>query len=358
VNDVAELKEYVRVHARGQGVGEYRAVLREIRSDQACVPGSWVAQWCQAAQRQEARGRDLHAARRYALAAFPFIDGPARLEAHERCVAALGRWAGQQRDVEPVEVKLDDGVVRCWGSGLGQRRPRPLVLVMGGIVTVKEQWAAVLPGLRRLGLAAVVTELPSVGENQIRYGPGSERMLSGLLDALDGRADVSRTHLIALSFSGHLALRCAAADRRIATVITAGAPVGPFFTDQAWHRQLPGITLDTLAHLTGTGRDEVAAGLRGWALTPAELRALDIDVFYAASRRDDIIPPGDTRMLRENLSRLHLIEHDDLHGSPRHVRETQLWTLASLLRSCGGRTVQAAACHGLMRLEQARRRLT
>jgi pimeloyl-ACP methyl ester carboxylesterase len=358
VNDIGELTEYVQVHARGQGVREHPAVLDRVRSDGPGGAGTWVGEWCEAARRQEAHGRDLRAARRYALAAFPFIDGPARREAHERCMAALRRWARAQRDVEPAEVTLADGKVRCWATGLADRGHRPLVLVMGGIVTLKEQWAAVLPALRRLGLAGVVTEMPAVGENELSYGPGSASMLSGLLDALAGQADVTRTHVIALSFSGHLALRCAAADRRIRSIITVGAPVGPFFTDRDWQAQLPKITVDTLAHLTASTAGELPAGLDGWALTPAELAALDIDVWYVTSRRDDIIPAGDAHTLAQHVRKLHLVEHDDVHGSPQHVRETQFWTLASLLRSCGGHPAQAAICHGLMRLEQARRRLS
>jgi hypothetical protein len=354
VNSVAELKEYVRAHARGQGVREYPEVLGRIAGDEGDGPGSWAGEWCLAAMRQEARGRDLPAARRYALAAFPFVDGPARKDAHDRCVRATQRWAARAGGIESLLVTLDDGVVRCWAAGLDTGRP--LVLVMGGIVTLKEQWAPVLAGLRRLGLAGLVTEMPSVGENTLRYSPQSWRMLPGLIDAVAGRADVSRVHAIALSFSGHLALRAAAEDRRIASVITVGAPVGPFFTDRAWQALLPRVTVDTLAHLTGSS--DVTASLDAWALTPGQLGGLDIDVGYVANRRDEIIPPGDPALLAAHVRGLRLLEHDDVHGSPGHTRETQLWTLATLLRSTGDHHVQAALFRFLTRLEQARRRLS
>jgi esterase FrsA len=358
VNDIAELKEYVRAHARGQGVREHLEILGRIQHDDGAAPGSWVGEWCRAAQRQEVRGRDIQAARRYALAAFPFVDGPARSGAHEHCLGAVRRWSARQRGIEPVEVKLDGGVVRCWAGGLAAAGRRPLVIVMGGIVTLKEQWVPVLPGLQRLGLAGLVTEMPSVGENELAYTPGSWQMLSGLLDALAGRADVTRTHVIALSFSGHMALRCAVTDRRIRSIVTVGAPVGPFFTDHAWQHRLPRITLDTLANMTAADADDVTVGLDAWALTPGQLHALGIRVGYVANRRDEIIPPGDVRMLSEHVQRLDLVEHDDVHGSPDHTRETQLWMLASLLRSCGGRNLHAAIFRSLMRLEQARGRFS
>jgi esterase FrsA len=200
--------------------------------------------------------------------------------------------------------------------------------------------------------------MPSVGENTIRYAPDSWRMVSGLLDALADRTDVTRTHLIALSFSGHMALRCAVEDRRIASVITVGAPIGPFFTDRAWQARLPRITVDTLAHLTGTQARDVTDGLGAWALGPEQLSSLDADVWYVANRRDDIIPPGDARLLARHVRGLSLLEHDDVHGSPNHIRETQLWTLASLLRSTGNRDIHAAIFRFLMRLEQTRRRFS
>jgi esterase FrsA len=355
MNDVAELKEYVRVHAKGQGIRDYPVILDRIVCDEGGGPASWVGEWCADAEQEEARGHDLQAARRYALAAFPFIDGAARRDAHHRCVSAMQRWTAGQRDIEPLEVALDEGVVRGWAAGLGGRG-RPLVIVMGGIVTLKEQWAPILPGLRRLGLAGVVTEMPSVGENSVRYSPDSWRMVSGLLDALADRADVTRTHLIALSFSGHMALRCAAEDPRIASVITVGAPIGPFFTDREWQSQLPRITVDTLAHLTQDGN--VTEGLESWALDAEQLSSLDADVWYVANRRDDIIPPGDAQLLVNHVRRLSLLEHDDVHGSPNHIRETQLWTLASLLKSTGNRHIRAALFGLFTRLAQTRRRFS
>ncbi len=330
MNDVAELKEYIRVHARGQGIKGYQDVLDRIRHDDGAGPGSWVGEWCRAAERLSGRGRDLDRSRHYAMARFPYIDGPARQEALERCVGSLESWRSG-RGIERLDVELPGGRVRCWTSGLSTTDPKPLLVVMGGIVTVKEQWAPLLASVARLGMAGLVTEMPGVGENELCYGADSPEMLSGLMDAVADRADVTRTHAVALSFSGHMALSCALGDPRIRSVITVGAPISTFFTDSDWQRQLPRITLDTLAHLTGDAPGTVVGGLGAYALTGEQLRRLDIPVHYVASLRDEIIPAGDIRMLKEHVPTLELVEYDDVHGSPRHVRETQLWTLFSLL---------------------------
>jgi hypothetical protein len=336
MNDVAELKEYARIHAIGQRISGYQRVLDRISTDDGDAPGSWTGEWSRAAEALAERGRDLQAARHYLMARFPYVDGPARKAAADGAITAFESWRGRRdRGIEPVTLDVDGGTVRCWASGLSTTRRLPLLVVMGGIVTTKEQWAPMLVALRRFGLAVLVTELPGIGENTMRYGPDSARMLSSVLDAVAGRADVAHTYTVALSFSGHLALRCAVSDERIRGIVTTGAPVQAFFTDLAWQRRLPQVTVDTLAHLTGVKPSDLPGSMTDWALTDEDLAGLDVPVAYLASARDDIVPPAETDVLRQHLRQLDLTVHDDVHGSPRHVAETQLWTVTSVQRHRG-----------------------
>ncbi|HEX6526872.1 MAG TPA: alpha/beta hydrolase [Streptosporangiaceae bacterium] len=357
MNDVGELKEYVGVHARGQRIRQYQQLLDLIHSDADGGAGSWVGEWSRVAALLEAQGRDLAAGRHYAMARFPYVDGPARQEALERCVSAVDRWRTGRGDIQSLDADLKEGKVRCWASGLSETDRKPLLLIMGGIVTVKEQWAPMLALTRRLGMAGLVTEMPGTGENTLRYEPESWRMLSGLLDAVADRADVTQTYAVALSFSGHLALRCAVDDPRMRAVITVGAPIGAFFTDAAWQQRLPKITIDTLAHMIGVTPGQVVGNLGDWALSKAQLASLDIPVSYVASRRDEIIPADDAQLLESHVRRLDLVEYDDVHGAPGHVTGTQLWVAASLLRSRGVRDIRGAIAGLLLRtLRFSRRR--
>lgn len=346
MNDIEELKQFVVVHARAQGLPEelYRGVLARVTHDGE-GPGSWVAEWSAAARALEERGMQealLGACQCWAMARFPYVDGPARAHALERCAAAFDRWRAEhpaRPGIERVDVDVSGdagpGRVRCWAAGLSASRPRPLLLAMGGIVSVKEQWGPVLLQADQLGWAMLVTELPGVGENTLRYGPESWRMLSAVLDALAGRADTDQTYASAMSFSGHLALRCAAHDPRIRGVVTGGAPISGFFTDEAWwHRTVPRITKDTLAHLAGLAdlpADELFGALAPMALTPAELAALRIPVGYTVSLRDEIIPPGESEALAGHIPALLTNEYDDVHGSPSFVEETRQWTIRTLM---------------------------
>jgi pimeloyl-ACP methyl ester carboxylesterase len=358
MNDVAELKEFVVLHARSQNITDYRGVLDRIRTDEGDGPGSWVREWSAAAAEHEARGRLLDACQHYNMARFPFVADPARQEALNRCVDTFDRWRRTRSDIERVDLDFEEGRVGGWATGLSTSDRLPLVLVMGGIVSIKEQWAPVLESIRRLGMAAVVTEMPGVGENTLPYTPASPRMISGVLDAVRDRADVDETYAMTLSFSGHLALHCALEDRRIRGIVTAGAPIREFFTDTDWQRGVPGITLGTLAHLTGTESGDVVGRLGEWALTTDQLAALDIPVHYVASRRDEIIPASEVGLLRQHVHDLSVLEHDDVHGSPRHVIETRLWCARSVLQMKNSLPLQRAAAGVLLRVLRARRQLS
>jgi esterase FrsA len=357
-NDLAELKQYVEVHARGQRMApeHYRAILGRIDGDDD-GPGSWAVEWTRAGERLEGAGDLLGASRHYAMARFPFVNGEARRAAHERGLAVFDRWRKNVPGIERLDLELPDGTVRCWTSGLSTTDRKPLLIVSGGIVTVKEQWAAVLARGARLGLAGVVIELPGVGENTLPYSAQSSSLLSAILDELADRADVGTTYALAMSFSGHLALRAAAGDQRIKGVVTTCAPISAFFTDTAWQAQVPRITTDTLAHLVGTKPSQVYDEIRDWALPTETLENLTIPVAYAASLRDEIIPQDEVRLLREHVRKLDVVAYDDVHGSPAHTGEVGLWTILSILKMAGGRQVPRALLTASLTAQKARRRI-
>ncbi|MGA4848553.1 alpha/beta fold hydrolase [Streptomyces sp. G5(2025)] len=325
-----ELKQLFQLHARAQGIPARRCaqLLARITEESGPGPHAWAQVWSRAAAARAARGDHLGACRYYNAARFPFVDGAPREQALARCVEELRLWGGP-RGIEQITVPLDGARLRVWTSSPDPRRP--LLVVLGGIVSIKEQWAQLLPTARRLGMTVAVTEMPGVGENSLTYSRDSWRMLPALLDRLADRADVSRTSLLALSFSGHLALRAAGHDSRIRGIATVGPPVTEFFRDREWWNTVPRTTKRTLCHLTGAAPEELFDTMADWALDDTELARITIPVHTVASRRDEIIPPGDVLRLRTRLPRAQVLEHDDVHGSPHHMAATKLWMARSLL---------------------------
>lgn len=329
-NDIAELKQFISVHAANQNLDAavLDRVLAMIHNDVDGDPDSWAVRWSHEA---EQAGDPLAASALAAIARFPFVDGPARAAAAKTGIEAFTRWAGQT-PLRDLTVESGEGSARVWTAGLSTVDSRPLVLLLGGIVATKEQYAPVLLQLDQLGLAGVVAELPGVGENTWRYDRDSWRFFPAVLDALADRAQVDRTYLVALSFSGHLALRAAAHDPRIRGVVTAGAPVRGFF-GALREGVVPRTTRDTLAHLLG---GDAAERTRGWELSDDELSAPGIPVRYVVSARDEIVPPSEADVLRAQVEDLELLIHDDVHGSPAHVVASRTWAVLSVLRLLGG----------------------
>jgi esterase FrsA len=350
LNDVDELKQFAVIHARAQQIAEpaLAGVLGRIEHDDE-GPGSWVGEWSRAAAVAESGGDLLGASRLFTMARFPYVDGAARQEALSRAQGCFERWVAREgAGLWPLNVELPGGRVRAWTSG----RPGtdgPYALLMGGIVSTKEQWAPTLLRLRRFGISGLVTEMPGAGANTLRYDSDSPLMLSALLDEVGvvaGPGRAAGVHAMAMSFSGHLALSAAPQDARIRSLITVGAPIHDFFTDAAWQRALPRVTVETLAHQAGVKPDELGERLRGRAFAPSRLAELDLPIAYVASRRDEIIPASDIRLLKRHTRRLSLLEHDDVHASPAHTATTGPWLVLSLLRAARTRALQRAVLRG------------
>ncbi|MEU6644641.1 hypothetical protein ABZ863_19090 [Saccharomonospora sp. NPDC046836] len=327
---LAELAGFARLHARALGLDPVAAgaVLDRLVADGD--EAAWPRVWSRLGERRLAAGRPLEACRCFVLARFPFPADPDRLRAGEAAVRAFDSWRLAHGGIDRLDLSLPAGQVAAWTAGVTPGRP--VLLVMGGIISVKEQWAPFLTAARRLRAGVIVTEMPSVGENTTPYLPGSVELIPEILDRLGAAVCAAGVHVVGLSFAGHLALAAARHDPRIRSVHTVGAPVSAAFTDRD---SLPSTTRATVSHLSG-GADLTALALDRDAL--AELR---VPVRYVASRRDEIIPRREWELLAESLVDFRWVEFDDVHGSPAHLTDTRLWLLRGVLEALGDRRASA-----------------
>ncbi|GAA3431811.1 hypothetical protein [Kutzneria kofuensis] len=356
MNDIAELKRFAVVHARAQNIPDYRDLLDRITTDDGDGPGSWAGEWTRAGRALEDRGELLAACRRYAMARFPYVDGPARQNALDRCVGAFDLWRSDLGHVQRLDVPHRGG-------------PRPVL----GQRPVDRQAAATAADHRRHrhrqgAVGAGAGAGPPAGHGRHRHRDARRRREHRRLRRVEladvrlragrgGRPGARRPDLrdrAELQRHDDVAPRGGGPPDQ--GVVTAGAPVSTFFTDHDWHRTLPRVTLDTLAHLVDAPAEVAVEKMRGHALTAEQLASLDIPVHCIVSRRDEIIPDGDIQHLRDNLRHLRTVENDDVHGSPNHVTESRLWTAASVLRMRGGRSVQRFVIEALLRVVRSRGR--
>lgn len=352
-----ELKELVLLHARAQGLDlQYcQSILGRITHEEGNAPGSWVYEWSKDALPLQHKGRWLSATRLYNMARFPFINSGEREQAHHACVESFNEWLLTKPNIRKIDISTAEGSFNVYfTSGSGEKN-RPLLVVLGGIVSIKEQWVAFLEKTDALGMAVALTEMPGVGENTLPYEPNAWKMFSVLLDRLSPLADVTSTYLVALSFSGHMAIQYALTDKRIKGITTVGAPIHHFFTDQAWWSQVPLTTKRTLAHLLRIEIEDLFPAISYMALSETQLKSLSSPLNYIFSRRDEIIPASEKHFLQQHTPRLNLREFDDIHGSPNHLKEMQLWMTLSILRQRPKSALKSQILRTLFFLQQSKR---
>lgn len=331
-----ELQNLVMLHARAQNMNmaHCNQVLAKIKTFEQQGEGGWGYEWARQGDRYVADGKAQGAFQFYNLARFPYPDNDDMKAAHQKCVQTfISCTKVKGIDFRHLKINFKGVDIPFYFSSAGEHKP--LLLVMGGIVSIKEQWQAFLWAGKKLGVSVLVAEMPGVGENALIYDRTAYEFLSKLIDAVQDLADVSHTHIVAMSFSGNLALRQAIDDSRIRAITTVGAPVYQFFKDGAWWQQVPQTTKRTLVHLCGVGEDKVFDYISRFAIEGDELAALKIPVYYVRSMNDEIIPPGEKDMLMRHVAALTMREYKDVHGSPNHMSDLQKYVPMTVLKEAG-----------------------
>lgn len=339
VDYLQELKSFVLLHCEAQQLKTkwVRQVLAKITCGEGNEAGSWCAEWYRLAQQQEQKQNWAEATKLFNMSRFPFAENEMQRKAHFACIENFKKSMNEAK-IKIATLSPGDGAFKAYAVGLD--RGWPVLVVCGGIVSIKEQWQRFLMLAERLKLCVVVTEMPGVGENTLRYTPAAWTLFSQILDALEGRADTRQCHLMAMSFSGHLALRAAAGDARIRGITTVGAPVASFFRQYSV-TTVPKVTQRTLSHLTGLTQETLFIQIRDWQIDASAMPRLTIPVHYLQSEYDEIIPSSEVLALNEIAADVRIYRLSDVHGSPNHMYLVAPWALASILSSFPARRKQA-----------------
>lgn len=333
---LSEAKQFVGLHARHMGLPEalVSGVLRRVASLDGDGPGGWAREWSSEAEAALGRNDARAAANLYNLARFPCADTPAKAHAARLAAQTFGDWLEAGRAGERREARIGGQRVPFLFRA-ASRANAPLVVLMGGIVSLKEQWGSFLGLGPRLGCAVAIADFPGVGENRVRYARAAAGVFSAIMDASEDACDASHTLVVAPSFGGHLAILQARGDARVRGIVTVGAPLTHFFADPEWRRGMPEITRTALMSAAGVDVSGFESRLMELALTREEIGQIAIPVAYVASLRDEIIPQVEWREAAALTRNLRVYPFDDVHGAPHHLRWTRLLILAALLRHAG-----------------------
>ncbi|AQS35434.1 Alpha/beta hydrolase family [Shewanella psychrophila] len=329
-HDVAELKAFARLHSRAQKLDEsvLDFALHNIENDIHGDPRSWAYVLSSLAERAESSGDIQDSIQLYNLARFPYVGDPARKKALNKCQQLYRQWlANTLPDVE--YWRFSDPDFGCYTAGLDKNKP--VVVVLGGIVSIKEQWHRLLVMAKKLGYCVVLTELPGVGENTLPYDAHDSQLFRRILKRLQGRANTQDVHVIGFSFGGHLAMNASLENSNIHTITTVGAPIADFFGDGSNKLAIPDITYNTLAHIFDCDNTEVKSHISDWGLSAESLERISANIHYLASSRDEIIPLDDMQAVRSNVPHNQILQVDDIHGAPNHLPLTVIWIFSDLI---------------------------
>jgi len=225
-----------------------------------------------------------------------FVDVDRHREATLLSVQAL-RDAHRHLDPTAERLEIPYGAATMAANlrrPLGATRP-PLVLLLPGLDSTKEEFFAWENVFLRRGLATMSLDGPGQGETGLSttIEPAYERVVSEAIDHLQARADLDldRIGLAGVSLGGYYAPRAAAYERRIRAAVGVS---GPYDFGACWDA-LPRPTRDAFTHHVGAA-DEQQARTRAGDLSLGEaMPLLDRPYLAIAGGRDRLIPWQQTK---------------------------------------------------------------
>ncbi len=215
---------------------------------------------------------------------------------------------------ERLEIPFEGAVI----PGI-LRRPRaatrpPLVLLVPGLDSVKEELFAIENDFLRRGMATLTIDGPGQGENAPRFAirPNWDSVIRPLLDGLRGRKDVDldRVGLMGISMGGIYGPRAAAYEKRLRAVI---ALAGPYDLSECWVALNP-LTRGGYVFYTKS-RDESEAFEKSKTLTlRGILDKVTCPLLVIHGALDRLFPPAQAeRIAREAPSATLLLYPDGNH---------------------------------------------
>jgi dienelactone hydrolase len=279
--------------------------------------GQWLDAWTATAEVHAGLARDalehgyrrsageayLRAAISYHFSKFVWVLDPVRNRRNTEAAVNCLYCAHELLDpsAERIEAQLDDASVVA-----NLRRPRangpaPLVLLIPGLDSTKEEffvWESVF--LDR-GIATLSLDGPGQGETGFRLDirPDYNIAVTAILDAVADRPglDYERIGAVGVSLGGHYVVRAAAFEPRLKAI--AGIS-GPFDFAANWD-MMPKLTRETVAHHTDAA-DEAEARRRAHALDlEGVAQRVTQPCLVVTGKLDRVIPWRETKRIADEV---------------------------------------------------------
>jgi dienelactone hydrolase len=291
----------------------------------------WADAWCASADMHArlaedaaAKGRQLTAGEAWAratvayhFAKFVWVVDPKRSRAAaDKAVAAMAKtYEYLDPDAERIEVPLDGGgVVGNLRRPAGEERP-PLVLLVPGLDSTKEEFFKLENVFLDRGMATLSIDGPGQGESgyELPIRPDYDVAVTAVLDAISRRTDLDldRVGLLGVSLGGYYAPRVLAFEPRVKAGVGLS---GPYRFSDIWD-SVPPQTRETFVAKSFAKDDDEGR---------AKAAELDLDGVAERIRQpylaitgklDRLIPWEQTeRAAREAPNGTFLLHEDGNHG--------------------------------------------
>jgi len=293
---------------------------------------SWCERWCEAGAvhaelgrtalaKDQVRAAGAHLARAavyYHFAKFMFVDDISQMRAaHQRAVRCL---ADAMPYLDPpgerVEIPFDGSVIagilrRPAGPG-----PHPLVVLIPGLDSAKEEFRPTEDVFLSRGLATLSVDGPGQGEAEydLAIRPDWEVPGAAIIDAASAQPgiDAGRIGIWGVSLGGYYAARVAGGDSRVRATI---ALCGPYCLGDIWD-QLPELSRAAFTVRSKSASPEQARAAASKLSLDGVGAKITAPLLIIAGQRDRIFPWQDAERLHQEVgenSELMLLP-DGNHG--------------------------------------------
>jgi 2,6-dihydroxypseudooxynicotine hydrolase len=293
---------HARCLIRGIDSADYATLLEQVHDWDAWWDG-WTAmgeRYLRLADDYDEQGWSVSAGQARTRAGVAFHFGKALAVRDDeryrdltvRSVDAVRR-GGEQLDptFERVEVPFDGHrIVGNLRRPAGAERP-PLVLLVPGTESTKEEFPRWEEEYLARGMATLSMDGPGQGESgfELRIRHDYETAVAAMLDALEGRddLDLSRVGAAGVSLGGYYAIRAAAFEPRLKTVL---ANCGPWSLGEAWD-EISALYVAKYVWNLGASDEQDARGRAGALTLEGVAERVDVPVVVVYGADDKLFSP-------------------------------------------------------------------
>jgi 2,6-dihydroxypseudooxynicotine hydrolase len=335
-----------RIIANGTEYGDFTATLSRI-----AIWDDWCREWGKTATRYEQLAESADDIGHYETAAgawrraglawhwgkFVFVDHPAEQRAaHDRAVACYRSGAGGLTPpAELVHIPYGNTSLPAYlrvpppdppDSGEAALGPvsRPVVIMVPGLDSSKEELQATAEYMLARGLATIAIDGPGQGESEyeLPIEPAYEKVATAAVDFLRERGDIDGANIgmFGVSLGGYYAARSAAYEPRLKAVV---ALAGPYRFDLDWD-DLPPQTRATFQFRARAASEEEARAKAGELTLEEAASRITRPLLVVHGGRDRLIPAYHAERLAKEAPSAELVLYPDgLHGVTNHAYESR-----------------------------------